>query len=226
MKKLLTIIIAIILFYGCKQEEVVEKQVVFSTNYLSVESGQLKSFDIDDWKHFYWPYEVVIKLTNKESGVVYTTNAANSYVFFTEGTEPTHLPLGEYNYSVIGGGWKDGGNALPYFVWSIKDSTLLITETTDVVKFELTNSPALIVKDAEVPIGLKGIGMDTVLWTGRGAYDFVYVTAPWPYAANYNNKYITIEAQQNYYYYLIADSIEASYTVTLPELTGDTIIFN
>ena len=46
------------------------------------------------------------------------------------------------------------------------------------------------------------------------------------YAANYNNKYITIEAQQNYYYYLIADSIEASYTVTLPELTGDTIIFN
>jgi len=222
MKKLIIIAIAAILF-GCTQEPT-EKQVVFSTNYLTVNSGNLKSFDINDWRHYYWPYEVTVELTG-QTGVTYTTFASNSFQFFKHGTEPMHLPFGEYTCTVTGGGWKQGGNAFSYFVWSIKDTVIQVTEQTDVIRFELENTPALIVKDAEVPIDITAAGLDAILWTGRGANDFVYVTAPWDYTASYNGNFAPIEAEQGKYYYLqiATDTVPIGGVVELPVFEGDTI---
>lgn len=226
MKKLFALT-AIALLFGCATEttEPTEQQVVFSTDYLSVQSGQLKSFDMQTWKHFYWPFAVSVEIKSVETGAIYHTNAANSYVFFTEGSEPTYLPSGKYICHVNGGGWVNSGNAFPYFVWSVKDTIVNITPETGIIRFELENIPALIVKDAEAPIELKGIGLDSVEWTGNGNNDFVYVTAPWPYAASANGKFIDIEAKPEKYYYLkiSPDTANVGGTVELPVFEGDTV---
>lgn len=226
MKKLI-ILFAIAILIGCTNEPV-EKNVVFSTNYLTVESGNLKSFDINTWQHFYWPYQVTVTLHNQATGKQYHTSAANSFVFFSEGSEPTYLPLGEYNCSVTGGGWVEGGNAFPWFVWSIKDTLITVTEETNVIRFALANSPALIVKDADAPITIKGVGIDSIAWVGKGSADFVYVTAPWPYVAHSGGKFVNIEAKPGNYYYLQlnTDTTQIGGTVELPVFTGDTVVID
>lgn len=226
MKKILFAIITAVLVSACNNDpEHAGQPVSFGVNYLTVQSGNLKSFDISKWEHYYWPYQVTVKLNHIATGANYAISAPNSFQFFTKGTSQTYLPYGDYNCTVQGGGWAEGGNAFPYFVWAISDTVITVTDTTHIIRFQLTNTPALIVKDAESPIVLKGIGLESVEWAGRGNNDFVYVTAPWPYAASYAGKFTTIDAKPGKYYYLqiSPDTAQVGGVVDLPIFEGDTL---
>src|SRR5680860_915455 len=117
-------------------------------------------------------YEVNVSLVNVQSGIEYKSTAANARIFFEHGTDPIYLPYGEYNCSVTGGGWPENADAYSasYYIWSIKDTVINITSETGIITFNLDKRPALLVKDADVPITYCGIRSlnDTLKWTSRG----------------------------------------------------------
>lgn len=234
---LLLSLLFIFIITSCKYNiEEPTKQVIFSANKFGIESGKLKSFDINDWQHFHYPYTVTVYLVNKESGVKYTSKSANANVFFNQGTDPIHLPYGEYDCSVDGGGYPKTYDAYSasYYIWSIKDTLITISDTTTIITFNLDKTSGLIVRDADAKIDLIGIDTenDTLHWTGREKYDFAYVT-PWVYAGVYTNEYgnnVTriFEAEEdNYYYFVIPeqDSSSSSYNIKMPEFSGQEIKF-
>jgi hypothetical protein len=237
MKKLFIFLIAFFTFISC--EKIIDestKEVRFSANKFGVESGSLKSFDINEWKHFHYPYTVTVYLVNKESGIKYTSSSPNATVFFNQGTDPIHLPYGAYDCSVDGGGYPIDGDAYSasYYIWTIKDTTINISDTTTIITFNLDKTPALLVRDADVEINYVAIDSknDSLHWTGRGKYDFAYVT-PWVYAGIYTNEYgndvtVIFEAKKDNYYYFVIPDVDTSSTTTnvnIPDFTGQEIKF-
>lgn len=237
MKRLILFLIILFTFLSCKNiVDEPTKEVKFRANRFGVEHGSLKSFDINEWSHFHYPFKVYVYLTNKESGITYTTISPNANIFFNEGTDPINLPYGVYDCSVDGGGYPINNEAYSasYYIWSIKDTTININDTTTLITFNLDKTPALLVRDADVNIDYKAINSqnDTLHWTGRGKYDFAYVT-PWSYAGIYTNGYgnkvtVIFEAKKDNYYYFVIPDIDSSSTssnIIVPEFTGQEIKF-
>src|SRR5680860_127792 len=229
MKKLL-IILMVVFAFGCTTTTFDEpvKEVKFNANYFGVEQGSLKSFNINEWEHFHWMYRVDVSLVNVQSGIEYKSTATNARIFFEDGTDPIYLPYGEYNCSVAGGGWPTGADAYSasYYIWSIADTLINITSDTGIITFNLDKRPALLVKDADVPItywGIRSIN-DSLQWTSRGEYDFAYVTPYWNYASIYGGDTIIIETEPDSYYYFITAG-QKSATVDIPNWNGNEIEF-
>lgn len=210
-------------------------EVRFSADKFKVESGQLKSFDINTWKHFHYPYTITVSLENINTGVIYHSTAANANVFFNEGTEMIHIPVGNYLVSVQGGGYPNDTltHSYSYYVWNIKDTTIIIGNNSHgdpaIINFNLNKTSALVVKDAVADIKLIAYRNSSLSWTGRGVYDFAYVT-PGTYSGQYtdslgyqtNTEWFDIKAD-NYYYFVTPVTTKS--IVTIPDFVGNEIKF-
>lgn len=243
MKKLLLFLI-VILFVGCGITSNVEeptKEINFGVNRFSVEEGKIKSFDINDWEHFYSPFKVTVTLTHNETGTEFKSTAHNSRYFFENGTNSIRLPYGDYNCVVEGGHYPNNADAYSasYYFWTIKDTTITVSENSGNIFFNLDKTPSLIVRDMESYYDTNKTDFiainssnDTLHWTGRVPYDFAYVT-PWAYAGIYTDGYgnsdtAYFEAKvDNYYYFVIPDltSVVTPDTISVPTFTGENIIF-
>ena len=229
MKKLIFIILLLTLF-SCKEELINDVSVSFTAK--SFESGDLKSFDIKDWKHNHYPYEVMVTMINTNTGVEYHSKAANASVFFKDGSEFVHIPSGTYNCLVSGGGYPKDSLTMSqsYYMWSIKDTTVFIGNSHEtIIRFNLDKKSALVVKDYQDDIKLISYRNADLFWTGKGQYDFAYVT-PGTYSGLYtdslgnetNTPWFDIEPD-NYYYFITPSGVKS--TVTIPEFKKNEIDF-
>lgn len=243
MKKLLLLLFMIILFTACNITDVDEptKEINFGVDRFGIEEGKMKSFDINDWDHFYCPFKVTVTLINNETGAVFESTAHNSRYFFEHGTDPVRLPYGGYNCIVEGGHYPDNVDAYSasYYFWTIKDTTIIVSENSDKIFFDLDKTPSLIVRNMENVYDINKTDFiainssnDTLHWTGRVLYDFAYVT-PWTYAGIYTDGYgnsdtVYFEAKVDNYYYFVTPDLTTEVTtdtMSIPIFTGVDIIF-
>ena len=98
-----------------------------------------------------------------------------------------------------------------------------------VINFNLDKTAALVVKDASVDIQLIAYRDASLYFTGRGIYDFAYVT-PGTYSGLYtdslgyrvNTGWFTVKPD-NYYYFVTP--IATKSVVNIPEFTGNEVKF-
>lgn len=230
MKTIIYFIITLFLF-ACSNQVTEEKGVKFTANKFGVESGNLKSFDINEWKHFHYPHQINVVLKNINTEVEYIAIANNGTSFFNNGTDVVYLPVGNYRCSVVGGGYPNDSltHSYSYYVWGIKDTTIIVTPNTNTIKFNLDKTSALVVKDATSDIKLIAYRNASLFWTGRDNYDFAYVT-PGVYSGLYTDslgnqlstEWFDIN-EDNYYYFVTPTSVKSN--VIVPEFEKNEINF-
>lgn len=222
------ILILSLLITSCNLEDD-SVAVSFTGDKFNVESGQLKSFDIKQWKHSHYPHQITVNLKNINNGVEYNAVANNGTSFFSNGTNVIYIPVGNYKCSVIGGGYPTSDNTYSqsYYFWTIKDTTIIITPNTNTIKFNLDKTSALVVKDMGLDISLIAYRDASLFWTGRDVFDFAYVT-PGSYSGLYidslgnqmSTEWFDIK-EDNYYYFVTPSSLKSM--VSVPEFTKNEI---
>jgi len=223
MKKLL-FILAVIFFAACSTDDAT---VSFSAN--GIQSGSLKSFDIKEWQHFHYPYRIDVTMVNTETNQEYHSYAPNGSIFFSSGTEFTHIPEGNYVCSVSGGGYvEDSVYSASYYIWSIKDTIVFIPSAHQtIIRFNLDKTSALVIKDATTDLKLIANRNADLFFTSRGEYDFAYVT-PAEYAGLYTDSLGYQHSTEwftaipdNYYYFFPITGTKS--VVTIPTFNKNEI---
>ena len=236
MKYLSSFIVLVFFLSSCnKVNKTLIKEVVFTASNFYTETGELKSFDINEWEHFHCPFTVNVTLINESNPNGIVVSSENSNTFFRDGTEAWYLPYGTYTAKVEGGGYPKNAESYssPYYFWTIKDTIIEINENTNVIRFNLDKTPALFVADHKtgytIELSVFRLINDTLSWTGRDKYDYAYLT-PYKYRViltdpQEERKSIWVNAIQNeYVYFIIKEKVKTTIGITdIPEFTGDSI---
>lgn len=232
MKKIKLMLLVALIAFACNISKVDDTvSVKFSGDKFGIESGQLKSFDINKWQHYHYPHLITVTLTNTQNNTVFITTANNGKTFFETGTDVIQVPVGSYRCVVNGGGYPENDNthSESFYFWNIKDTIVNIIPSSNVIKFSLNKTAALVIKDSDADIKLIAYRDASLYFTGKGEYDFAYVT-PGTYAGEYTDSSgykVTTEwfniKRDNYYYFITPSTVKSG--IVIPEFIKNEINF-